>query len=208
MTDAIADAKYAKFCQAITLAVYSKDPIEVARALFAAAELERRNLHRSKRRAPPSRPLMLPDDDEELLDLLAKPRTTKDDRKVLNLFAAWRGAVLKAEATNTARVLSLLRAVRTYVRFELAEPLAELVRHLEDEFDVVLQGPIRSDLHAQHLARVACMDMTLLPLPLRAGERIKEDEEVDTHREDDDDFIERGLGAISLPSAPEEDEEQ
>jgi hypothetical protein len=199
-----ADPKFAAFCWALVLEILNKDLPQEKRdvAEFAAADTIRRNLHRWRRRSLPQRPLMLPDDDDTILDLLAKSKPTKEDRRTLNLWSAWRDMVWASEQHNEAAMLALMRAIRTFVRLEVADALHEVVLHLKDEFDLELEGPIRTDLAAQRIAAYHSKDMTLLTPDARYGERQAQD--VDEHPEDDDELIERGLGAIEIPP-PRED---
>ena len=177
---------------ALIAALTSRDPAVKRRARFAIAEDVRRNLHRHKRRDLPSMPVRLPPE-SVLLQILKKRGKARGagDRGTVMLFVRWRDAVYKAEHANESTLRALFDAVTTFRDFELPDFAAEVLAHLEHEFDVLEVPGDPREWQLDGLTR----DHRLLTPALRRGERSRRRRPVE-HPEDDDSAL---RGDIRIP---------
>lgn len=165
----------------------SSDPDVRLSARFAVADDVRRNLHRHKRKSAPTCPVRLPAEGD-LLAILAKRHRFRsaEDRGVVKLFVLWRDSVYRVEHTNEATLRALFEAVITFRELKLPDFAAEVLEHLEVEFEVEYVAP---DRRAWNLERRAREYETLSPA-LRTGEKPERIPST-AHPEDDDTALRR-----------------
>jgi hypothetical protein len=196
--DVLPDVKELKGYSGIVRALSSKDGKTRKRARFALADDTRRNLHRYKRTAIPSYPHRLPP--ESVLMTILKKKRIAADRPTVLLFVKWRVAVERAEHVNAGTLRALFEAVESLRALDLPDYAAEILEHLELEYEVEAV-PARDDWDFERLSR----DYATLSTNLRRGSYEKR-RVPQSHPEDDDSAL-RGDVEIPAPgSSPDPDD--